>query len=116
MGFDDFFENRNSYQGDYKRRKYFDDDSYSHNSQAYYHKHPNNIKWLAVSDKIRSSKKLRRLLLVAVIIFLALVVVFFYILYPFIAKLYNYVIQNGLQSVFNDITGFIEKLWSGSKN
>lgn len=114
MGFDDFLESKHSYRGNYSKHHYHDDDRYSHDSHRSYHKHSEHFNWMSILDKIRSNKKLKLFIIIAGILVLVIGVVLIIVLLPLIVKLFNYISQNGLQGVFNDITGFLEKLWKGS--
>jgi type IV secretory pathway component VirB8 len=114
MGFDDFLENKHSYRGNYSKHQYYDDDKYSQDSQHSYNKHSEHFNWQSILDKIRSNRKLRTFIIVAGFLLLILGVVLVIALFPLIVKLFNYISQNGLQGVFNDITGFLEKIWKGS--
>lgn len=38
------------------------------------------------------------------------------VLFPLIIKLFNYITQNGLQGVLNEITGFPDKILKGKAN
>jgi hypothetical protein len=35
-------------------------------------------------------------------------------LLPLLIQLFNYITQNGVQGVFDAVTGFLDKLWKGS--
>jgi hypothetical protein len=43
-----------------------------------------------------------------------IVVALLILLFPLIMKLFNYINQNGLQDVFDSITGFVDKIIRGS--
>jgi type IV secretory pathway component VirB8 len=118
MGFDDFLESKHSYRGNYNKHRYYDDDNRyfheSHHSRDSHHNNHGHFNWLNILDKIRSNKKLKWFIIIAGILVLVIGIALIIVLLPLIVKLFNYIIQNGLQEVFNDITGFLEKIWKGS--
>jgi hypothetical protein len=113
MGFEEYFEEKRKYHGNYNVRSYHDKirhspDHYSNHEQF------GLQKWSAIADKIRKSTKLKLLVLVAAIVILVSIIVLMMVLMPFIIKLYNYINTNGLQSVLDNISAFLDKLWKGS--
>jgi hypothetical protein len=116
MGYDDFLENKQSYSGNYSKHKYHDEDRFSHETHYSRDRHHDHFNWLNILGKIRSNKKLKRLIIIAGILVLVITVVMIIVLLPLIVKLFNYISQNGLQGVFTDFTAFLEKIWKGSGN
>ncbi len=114
MDFDDFFENKRRNHGNYREPVYHDADRYSHNSQHSYSGYSDHLKWINILEKIRRNKKLKLLVLLAGMLFLAIAIVLIIILLPLFAKLYDYIIQNGLQGLLDGIIGFLDKIWKGS--
>jgi hypothetical protein len=129
MGFDDLFEDKHKRHGNYREHSYHhdNDDHYGHDNKyghddhkysrtPYYSGHGNggNMQLLNILDKVRNSGKLKLLVVITGIVILIIAVVLIVALLPLIIKLINYVSQNGLQSIFDGITGFIDKLWKGS--
>jgi uncharacterized membrane protein len=113
MGFDDYFEHK-------KRYRRFD--SYHENA------HPSDHEYLQgygggrkmehygiyLVNKVWNNSKLR-LLFIVVSIFLVIVVILLLIaLFPFIAKIVDSIAQIGIKGITENVTAFIEKLWSGS--
>ena len=131
MEFDDFFEDKRKDRGHYEGQRYHDERRYHHNqryrddqryhedddySQDQHHSsygHGNNDKWLFYLGKIRNSKKLKVLAILAGIFILFVSVLLIIFLMPLILKLFNYISQNGLQGVLDAINGFLDKLWKG---
>jgi hypothetical protein len=116
MGFDDFIDNKHGYHENYSRHRYYENDRYSDDSYHKQSKQSDDLKWLNVLDKIRNNKKLKLIIVMAGLVIITIVVILIIALYPLILKLINYISQNGLQGVFNDISGFLEKIWKSSGN
>jgi hypothetical protein len=123
MGFDDLFEDKRSHHGNYRGYGYQDhhghhDDHdyqrYSHGQYPSHHGYNDHQKWLAILNKIRSNKKLQLLVAVAVVVILIIAVGLIIALLPLIIKIFNYISQNGLQSILDGVTSFLDKLWKGS--
>jgi hypothetical protein len=107
MDFDDLLERKNKHHGNYRNHGYHDDDRYSHDSHQSYHGHNDHQKWLNIWEKIRNNKKLKLLILLAVILILGLIIGIIIILWPIVVKLFNILTQNGLQ-------GILDLIWKGS--
>ena len=120
MGFDDFFEDKHKRYGNYREHRYHDDHDghddhrYSHESYPSHYGHSDHQQWITILNKVRSNKKLKLIVILAGIVILIIAAALFIALLPLIVKLINYVSQNGLQSILDEITGFIDKLWKGS--
>ncbi|MEI7499658.1 MAG: hypothetical protein WCK84_04335 [Bacteroidota bacterium] len=138
MGFDDFFEDKRKQHGNYNQNRYHDEHRYSHDSHGSYNSHdsrdshgshdshgmhgPRNsnygqyghFNWLSVLEKIKGNRQLKLLVVIGGIVILIIAVGLIIILLPLIIKIFNYISQNGLQSILEGITGFIDKLWKGS--
>ena len=120
MGYDDFFEDKRKHHGNYREHEYYDDhDDHDYNRYSHEQHYPTqgsygHLKLLTILDNIRSNKKLRLLVVIAGSVVLIIAIVLFVALLPLIIRLFNYISQNGLQSIFYGITGFLEKLWKGS--
>jgi hypothetical protein len=116
MGFEELFEkDRKDYK--YTRGNSYPDDSEdSYNSRNPFNRNRSDVKWRIILEKIRSNKKLKIIVVSACILILALVIVLIVVLFPLIVTLINYITQNGLQGVLNDISGFIDKILKGSAN
>jgi hypothetical protein len=116
MGFEEFFENNRKYPGKYREQEYNDDNRYSGDPRTQSDRQSDNEKWLNILEKIRNNKKLKLFVLLAGFIILTIVVILIIALFPLIVKLINYISQNGLQSIVESITGFLDKIWKGSAN
>jgi hypothetical protein len=114
MEFDDLFENKHKYHGNYAEPGYYNKEIYSYDSYHTRHEHGNRIKWLNIMERIKQNKKLRFLFGIVGILVLAFVILLFLLFLPLIVKLFNVIHQNGFQGVFNDIIAFITKIWKGS--
>jgi hypothetical protein len=106
MGYDDFFENSRKYHNN--------DNRISTDPRHSKTRDDGFIKWSAFLEKIKSDKKLKRMVILAGILVVTTVVVLIILLMPLIIKLFDYISQNGLQGVLDSITGFLDKLLKGS--
>jgi hypothetical protein len=77
--------------------------------------HTEHRNWLTVLERVRGNKKLKFLILTAAIVLLSVIILLIVLLFPLIVKMFNYILQNGLQGLWDSITGFVDKLWKGSK-
>jgi hypothetical protein len=83
--------------------------------QGYYsHPHSDHNKWLRILQNIRGNKKLRTLVLIGGLVILVIIILLIMAFLPIIKNLINYLMENGLKGMMDGITGFIEKIWSGS--
>ena len=123
MEFDDFFENKRKHHGNYREHGYddhhvghvdHDNNRYSHEQQYPTHANESHQQLFTILNKIRNNKKLKLIAIIAVIALLIITISLVVALLPLIIKLFNYISQNGLQSIFEAITGFVDKLWKGS--
>ena len=114
MGFDEFFENKRKYQGNYREQNYHDDDGYSNDTPLSYKRNEDQVNWLNILEKIKGNRKLKVFVILAVTVILAIAVLLIIVFMPFIIRLFNYIGQNGLQGVFDAITSFLDKILKGS--
>ena len=120
MEYDDFFEDKRKHHGNYREHGYHrghDDHDYSrHSQERHYPSHGNesHLKMLAILNRIRNNRKLKLMVAMAVIVLLIIAVAVIIALLPLIIQLFNYISQNGVQGVFDAVTGFLDKLWKGS--
>jgi uncharacterized membrane protein YdbT with pleckstrin-like domain len=110
MGFEEFFGNdRKDYRNN-RGNNYTNDEEDSYNSRNQSDGTGHNFKWQDILEKIRSNNKLKLLVAMAGVLILVIIIA----LFPLIVKLFNYITQNGLQGVINEITGFINKILKGT--
>lgn len=114
MGFDDLFENRRKYHSNRVNRDYPENKWNTHDSRYPYYGNDNNFSLSKILLKIRNNKKLKLLVLFAVLFILTIVVILFVILWPLILKLITYISQNGLQGLLDYILGIADKIWKGT--
>jgi hypothetical protein len=67
-----------------------------------------------VIDKVKNSRKLKILVGIMCICLLAILITIIIILILVIAKLINFISQNGIQGVIDSISGFLNKIWKGA--
>jgi hypothetical protein len=116
MGFEEFFEtNRTNYKYN-KTDNQRNDNEYSDNSEGLFNGNSNNILLQNFLEKIRNNKKLKLFVVLAGIMILIIVIVLIIVLFPLIKNLINYITQNGLQGVVDEITGFINNILNGKAN
>jgi hypothetical protein len=116
MGFEEFFENNRRDYKNYRGNNYPEVDESSYTSRYPFDGHRHDVKWQNFLEKIRSNNRLKLFVLLAGFIILTIVVILIIALFPLIVKLINYISQNGLQSIVESITGFLDKIWKGSAN
>ena len=114
MGFDDIFENKHVHNGNYRQRRYHDDIRYESDSYHSYPDYRDHTKWIRIIKKIWSKRILKVLVILAGTLLLIIAIVLIIILLPVITKLFNYILQNGLQGLFNSIVDFLDKIWKGT--
>jgi hypothetical protein len=113
MGFEEIFENNHKRHGNYTERGYRDDNRSLHDMNHENDEKSDQLQWSAWLEKIKSDKKLKRLAIMAAILILAIVIALIIILMPLIIKLIDFIGQNGLQGVFDSISGFLDKILKG---
>jgi hypothetical protein len=116
MGFEEIFENNRRYYRNYNENGHHDDKEHSYNSRYIFSGHGNNVHWQNILEKTRNNKKLKIIVLLAGLLVLTIVIVLIVVLLPLIIKLLNYITQNGLQGIVNEITGFLDKILKGTAN
>jgi hypothetical protein len=116
MGFEEFFDNDRKQYGKYGESVYRGDNRNSGDSPIPFGEYGNNFNWQNILEKIRSNNKLKLFVIVAAILILTILIGLIIILFPLLTKLVNYITQNGLQGVVDNITGFLDKIWKGSGN
>ncbi len=114
MELDDFFGNKRQDNKGYRDYRYQDSPGQARNFRHPYHRHNPNFRWEYFLEKLKNNRKLKGLIIFAVIVILAIVIALIAILLPLILKLLNYISQNGVQGILENVTGFLDKLWKGS--
>jgi hypothetical protein len=114
MDFDDLIENNSRNRGNYREHSNHDYAKYSNNSHHSYTNYSDHNKLLNIMQSIRSNKKLKIFVFLTGILILIVSIVVIIVLLPVIIKLIQYISENGLQGVYNEISGFLEKIWKGT--
>ena len=120
MGFDDLFEDKRRHHGSYSEHAHHrshDDHNYnrySHEQRYPSHGRDGHLKLLAILNRVRNDRKLKLIAITVVIVLLIIAVAVIIALLPLIIQLINYISQNGVQGLFDSVTGFLDKLWKGS--
>jgi hypothetical protein len=115
MGHDDFFENHGKtiYRGNYYNQNHnHSDDHYNERSYGNFPEKQHFALYLF--NRIWSNRKLRLLFVFAALILLIIGILILIAIIPLIVKIYDSIMQNGLKGIVGTITGFIDKIWSGS--
>ena len=98
----------------YSEHGHSDHRSSSLNEFYGYQGHHEHNKWLTIIERLRENRKLKFLVIAGGTIVLLIVLALILLFLPLIVKLFNYVMQNGVQGILDSITGFVDKLWKGS--
>jgi hypothetical protein len=114
MGLEEFFENNNRQFRNDRGKSFMDNDEYSRSSQYPASVDRDNFRLDVIIGKIRNNKKLKIFVIVTGLLILTLLIVLIVVLFPLIVKLVNYIVQNGLQGIFKEITGFLDKILNGT--
>ncbi len=114
MELDDFFGNKQQDRRFNPNYRYQDNQSQTQNFGNPYQRHDSNFKWTHFLESLKNNRKLKGLVIVTLIVVLAIIIAMIAILLPLILKLLNYISQNGVQGILDNVTGFLDKLWKGS--
>ena len=114
MELDDLFGNKQQDRRFDNNHRYQNNPSQTQNFRHPYHRHNSNFKWEYFLEKLKNNRKLKGLIIFAVIVILAIIIALIAILLPLILKLLNYISQNGVQSILDTVIGFLDKLWKGT--
>jgi hypothetical protein len=104
MGFEDLFEDKHNHHNR-SHNSYYRDDYHqqSHNDRRQHY----DVKQVLL-NKLQSNPKLKSLIIVVSIVVVIIVILLIALLFPLIVKLFNYLVENGLQ-------GVIDSIWKGTK-
>lgn len=114
MELDDFFGNKQQDRRFDNNHRYQDSPSRTQNFRHQYHGHNPNFKLDYFLEKLKNNRKLKGLIIFAGIVILAIVIALIAILLPLILKILNYISQNGIQGILDNVTVSLDKLWKGS--
>jgi hypothetical protein len=114
MELDDFFGNKQQDRRFDPNLSYQDSPIQAQNFRYPYQRHDPNFKWVHFLESLKTNRKLKGIVIVAFIVVLAIVIALIAILLPLILKFLNYISQNGVQGILDNVTGFLDKLWKGS--
>jgi type IV secretory pathway component VirB8 len=114
MELDDFFGNKQQDRRFDPDNRYQNSPSQTQNFRYPDQRHNSNFRLEYFLEKLKINRKLKVLVIVAFIVILAIVIALIAILLPLILKLLNYISQNGVQGILDNVTGFLDKLWKGS--
>ncbi|NEW79804.1 MAG: hypothetical protein GZ086_10360 [Gelidibacter sp.] len=102
MDLEDLFANKN------KQQKY-------HYKQKYNYNNERQFNWLNIFNKIKTNKKLRNIIIIAIALILIFVIGLIIILFPYIIKIFNYIAENGVSGLIEMGMELLNKLTSSIK-
>ena len=114
MELDDFFGNKRQDQKGYRDFRYKDSQNSTHDLRHSYQRYDSNIKSLNFLENLKNNRKLKLIVVFAIILILTIIIALFVVLLPLILKLFNYINQNGVQGIMDYIIGFLDKIWKGT--
>jgi len=114
MELDDFFDNKQQNRKDYRDHRYENSPGYFQDLSRSYQKHDTNFRWLYFLESLKNNKKLKVLVISAIILVLIITIGLIIILLPLILKFFNYVSQNGVQGLVDYAIELLDKIWKGS--
>jgi len=121
MDFDDFFENSGKHrkQGHGHYDEHHHSENHRHVNEPYHSEHGSSgLEQLfnigSILENIKTNRSLKIALVLVIVFLLVLLLIVLILLLPLIGKLVNYVSENGIQGVLGGLSGFLDKLWSGS--
>ena len=114
MELDDFFGNKQQDRNNYRDHRYQNSLGYSRNFSRPYQKHDTNFRWIYFLESLKNNKKLRALVISAIIMVLIITIGLIVVLLPLILKFFNYVSQNGVQGFVDYVIESLDKIWKGS--
>lgn len=110
MEFDDFLKKKYKYYTKNKKQKYHYNGSYSHPDHYKYGKY----RLFGLLTYLKNNRKLKWIVLglfvVGILVFIGMIV----LIYPYLVKLFQYIYQNGISGVVDEILAFFERLWKGA--
>lgn len=82
MGFEELFENRDKYHGNYGEERFPVNNRYIHESHRSSQRQDNHLNWLDILEKIKSNKKLKLFVVLAGLLVLKIIIVLIIVLLP----------------------------------
>ena len=114
MELDAFFGNKQQNRIFDPNHGYQDSQIQSQHLRKSYHRHNANFRWEYFLENLKSNRKLKGLVIFSIIMILAIVIALIAILLPLILKIINYIGQNGVQGILDNVSGFLDKIWKGT--
>lgn len=102
MGFDHYIKPKKKYRNEYDYHTYSQNRPYG------------SEMGLNIFKKILNNRKLKTILIIMVSLLLVIIIGLIVLLFPFLAKIFNYISENGVQGLVEIVTEFINKIWTGS--
>ncbi|WP_072992936.1 hypothetical protein [Flavobacterium segetis] len=112
MDLSDFYKKKNKYQKKQAMQRYYQNDVYQ--KDQYQGSRP-RFDPLALLASLRNNRKLKVVLLFILIIVIAIIVGLLAIVIPLIDTIFNYISQNGVAGIADEVIKFLNNLWNGAK-
>lgn len=80
-----------------------------------YSKDHSNFNPAAFIKALQPYKKLKFFLIIFLIIVVVVIIGLIFLLFPLVASTINYISQNGISGLLNEVINFLNKLWNGTK-
>lgn len=113
MDFIENFGNRNNMSND--------NHGYHHHNDEYYGSHHYRISrkrelLFSIAEKIKTSRKLKILVLLILLIIITIVAGLIILLIPVISSIFDYLMHNGIQGIIEKVNSIINTILKGSSN
>ena len=110
MDFDDFLKKKNNSSAKYNKHNYHNKDRYK-----YYSNRQESFNVLTFIDSFKNNKKRKLAFILILIISIAVIIGLIAILFPLLKSIINYISQNGVTVLLDEVINFLNKLWNGTK-
>jgi hypothetical protein len=101
MGFDDYGK---------PKKKYYNEYGHTYAGNRPY----GSEMGLNIFKKILNNRKLKTILIIAVSLLLIVIIGLIVLLFPFLAKIVDYMSENGVQGLVELVTEIVNKIWTGA--
>lgn len=115
MDFDDLFESKKKYHGKKNGYHHHDENEYRHKEHNSHLKKFGNINFFDIIRSTGNNKVYKFYSILIIFLILILILILIMVAFPLIIKLYHYIVENGIQGIFSEISVFLENLWKGTK-
>jgi GT2 family glycosyltransferase len=114
MGHHKLFENEhNNYMRHYRKHYPYSYEREYNGNEDYYPSLMSSIQGYFLM-KLRTSRRLRIILLILFILLAGIIICLLFLIIPFLSQIIDAVSQDGIKGILETLTGFIRKLWTGA--